>query len=166
MKTYFEKLQDPRWQKKRLEVFNRDNFTCTQCGEKEKTLAVHHGYYTGGYDPWDYSIDTLHSVCTPCHERFESIKHDLHMEIGKLSISEMHHVFYHIIELQVKKRHGHSNEKTLSEINLTEEQQREAYNYCTINYPTPQELDSFLDSNFPHLNSLTRAEIQIFNKSI
>jgi 5-methylcytosine-specific restriction endonuclease McrA len=28
---YSEKLRDPRWQKKRLEIFQRDNFICQNC---------------------------------------------------------------------------------------------------------------------------------------
>ena len=39
-KTYLEKLKDPRWQKKRLEILERDGWKCMACGEKEKTLRV------------------------------------------------------------------------------------------------------------------------------
>ena len=31
---YSEKLKDPRWQKKRLEILERDNFRCQYCGDK------------------------------------------------------------------------------------------------------------------------------------
>jgi 5-methylcytosine-specific restriction endonuclease McrA len=86
-KTYFEKLKSPQWQKKRLEIMQRDNFTCRECGATDKTLNVHHGYYTGGKNPWEYADETLHTVCEDCHERYEEIKHDLHLEIGKLSIN-------------------------------------------------------------------------------
>ncbi len=39
---YSEKLKDPRWQKKRLEIFQRDEFHCQQCGDGENTLCVHY----------------------------------------------------------------------------------------------------------------------------
>ena len=68
MDSYFEKLQDPRWQKKRLEIFQRDNWTCTMCGATDKTLTVHHGYYERGLEPWEHPEETLWTVCfEPCH---------------------------------------------------------------------------------------------------
>lgn len=65
-KSYQEKLKDPRWQKKRLEVFNRDGFACCKCNDTETTLHVHHLKYTG-YDPWDAPIDDLEALCEDCH---------------------------------------------------------------------------------------------------
>ena len=49
--TYKEKLLDPRWQKKRLEILNRDNFTCQCCGDDKKTLNIHHKYYNSNLYP-------------------------------------------------------------------------------------------------------------------
>lgn len=67
-KTYGDKLLDPRWQKKRLETLEKDGFACTRCGEKGKTLHVHHYCYHKDREPWDvpdYSITTL---CCDCHK--------------------------------------------------------------------------------------------------
>jgi hypothetical protein len=64
---YGEKLKDPRWQKVRLEVFNRDNFTCQWCGETTKTLNVHHLFYERGKEPWEYPLWAFLTVCEPCH---------------------------------------------------------------------------------------------------
>lgn len=72
--TYAEKLQDPRWQKKRLEVFERDNFSCQYCGCKEHTLHVHHKYYRKGKEPWEYPDDCLKTVCKYCHQIIELLK--------------------------------------------------------------------------------------------
>jgi 5-methylcytosine-specific restriction endonuclease McrA len=36
-RTYGDKLKDPRWQKRRLEIFKRDEWTCQQCGDTETT---------------------------------------------------------------------------------------------------------------------------------
>ena len=69
LKYYSEKLKDPRWQKKQLEVMERDGWECTNCGDKEKTLHVHHKKYLKGKDPWDYDNDLLETLCEPCHER-------------------------------------------------------------------------------------------------
>ena len=64
---YHEKLKDPRWQKRRLEVFERDHWTCKSCGEKEKTLCVHHIFYLPKYEPWDIPIGLLITFCEDCH---------------------------------------------------------------------------------------------------
>mgnify|MGYP000949982809 CR=1 len=66
--NYSEKLKDPRWQKRRLEIMNRDDFTCRKCGDKTKTLNVHHLSYIKGRDPWDYRDDILVTLCEDCHK--------------------------------------------------------------------------------------------------
>ena len=63
---YSEKLKDPRWQKKRLEIFNRDNFSCQICGDTESTLVVHHYKYSG--EPWESDEKYLMTLCENCHE--------------------------------------------------------------------------------------------------
>ena len=67
-KPYFEKLKDPRWQKKRLEIMERAEFKCEWCGDEEKTLNVHHKFYRKGADPWDYPDHALTTLCEECHE--------------------------------------------------------------------------------------------------
>lgn len=67
-KAYLEKLKDPRWQKKRLEILQRDEWTCKICFDGESTLHVHHRYYTYGADPWDYPNEALVTLCHACHE--------------------------------------------------------------------------------------------------
>lgn len=71
--TYSEKLKDPRWQKKRLEILSRDNFTCTLCGDTETTLHIHHKEYNG--QPWEADSDCLETHCEHCHEIVELFKH-------------------------------------------------------------------------------------------
>lgn len=39
---YSQLLKDPRWQKKRLEILDRDDWKCTHCEAEHKTLHVHH----------------------------------------------------------------------------------------------------------------------------
>lgn len=71
-KTYSEKLLDPRWQKKRLEILSRDNFTCVKCGDEKETLHIHHIEYKKGLDPWDYENDKLTTLCVLCHRIAET----------------------------------------------------------------------------------------------
>lgn len=75
-KTYSEKLKDPRWQKKRLEVLQRDNFTCTLCSDAETELHIHHKEYIYGNEVWNYENDNFQSLCKDCHLLVESIKED------------------------------------------------------------------------------------------
>lgn len=67
-KTYSEKLKDPRWQKKRLEILERDSWTCKGCGAKERTLHVHHIFYFPGKDPWEIENGFLITLCEDCHK--------------------------------------------------------------------------------------------------
>jgi len=64
---YAEKLKDPRWQKKRLQVFERDNWTCQICGNTKETLCIHHKYYEKDKEPWDYEDDCYQTLCELCH---------------------------------------------------------------------------------------------------
>jgi hypothetical protein len=67
--TYSDKLKNPLWQKKRLEIFNRDNFSCQCCKETTKELQVHHIEYIPGIMPWEYSNDMLKTLCVDCHRK-------------------------------------------------------------------------------------------------
>lgn len=64
---YSEKLKDPRWQKKRLAIFERDGWKCVACDAKDKTLHVHHSSYHG--EPWEAPDEELDTLCDYCHER-------------------------------------------------------------------------------------------------
>ena len=72
--TYSDLLKDPRWQKKRLEIFNRDNFSCVSCGDGASTLHVHHHYYINGKKPWEYNNSVLVTLCEQCHGNEEHLK--------------------------------------------------------------------------------------------
>lgn len=65
---YAQKLKDPRWQKKRLEIFERDKWTCQLCESTKDTLTVHHKRYLFNTEPWDYPNKLLITLCETCHE--------------------------------------------------------------------------------------------------
>jgi hypothetical protein len=73
MSNYTDLLNDPLWQRKRLEIFNRDNFTCQRCFNNRITLCVHHFAYQPGLKPWEYKNEDLITWCINCHEN-EHIK--------------------------------------------------------------------------------------------
>ena len=70
---YADLLKDPRWQKRRLEVFERDHWKCQLCEDNESTLAVHHLRYAR--KPWDAPDADLLTVCEMCHSWIEYTKH-------------------------------------------------------------------------------------------
>lgn len=72
--TYAEKLKDPRWQKKRLEIFERDKWQCQSCGDKETTLNVHHRRYFPHLDPWECETNNLVTLCENCHRRENEVR--------------------------------------------------------------------------------------------
>jgi hypothetical protein len=73
--SYKYQLRKPEWQKKRLEIMQRDNFTCQICLDTEETLQVHHKSYDKDKKAWEYGNDRLITLCETCHsELTEHIK--------------------------------------------------------------------------------------------
>jgi len=64
--TYKEKLKDPRWITKSIEIKERD-ITCQKCGSK-LNLEIHHHRYLRFTDPWDYPDNYLITLCRDCHQ--------------------------------------------------------------------------------------------------
>lgn len=63
--TYKEQLANPKWQKRRLKILERDKFSCKICKDTETELHVHHKRYTG--KAWQASDDDLETLCKHCH---------------------------------------------------------------------------------------------------
>jgi len=82
--TYAEKLKDPRWQKKRLEVLEASKWMCDDCGDTKSTLSVHHTYYEFKREPWEYGLDTLMCLCEDCHTARQDGERDLKLEFSRL----------------------------------------------------------------------------------
>lgn len=70
MSAYAEKLRDPRWQKKRLQILARDNWSCFWCGDTEGAMHVHITYYDGR-EPWDTWDECLLTVCEDCQSIYD-----------------------------------------------------------------------------------------------
>jgi hypothetical protein len=79
---YSDKLKDPRWQRKRLEIMQRDDFCCMSCSRKDLTLNVHHKEYHG--NPWDAPNESLETLCERCHKR----RRDVNASFLSLSTSD------------------------------------------------------------------------------
>lgn len=76
--NYSELLKSPEWQKKRLEIFSRDNWTCQCCKSKSKQLQAHHIYYERGLKAWEYDNEVIVTLCDDCHN-------NIHGQINKIS---------------------------------------------------------------------------------
>ena len=61
-----DRYSDPRWQKLRLQIMDRDQWACCKCGDKGSTLNVHHKIYIGR-QPWDTPPRHLQTLCDGCH---------------------------------------------------------------------------------------------------
>ena len=85
-KTYSELLKDPRWQRKRLEILNRDGWKCQSCLDSESTLHVHHKHYHKGRQPWEYEDHELITLCEACHEGIDEEEGRLKEVLSRLDM--------------------------------------------------------------------------------
>lgn len=69
MATYDERRRDPRWQRKRLEIYERDGFACVDCGTKTENLQIDHAWYEPRHAPWEYPDSCFFTRCDSCHAR-------------------------------------------------------------------------------------------------
>jgi hypothetical protein len=81
--TYAEKLKDPRWQQKRLRIFERDEWKCRDCGSDSETLTVHHCHYSRG-GPWETPDEYLLTLCEGCHEHRQVCEDKIKRCLGHL----------------------------------------------------------------------------------
>lgn len=102
---YSEALQQEEWKIKRLEILERDNKKCTECGSN-KNLEIHHTfYYRQKTLPWNYPNDGLKTLCKKCHTAY----HDTHshliidkttkIEIDKINWTKYHKDAYSFLSL-------------------------------------------------------------------
>lgn len=100
--TYWEKLKDPRWQRKRLEIMQRDDFACSICYTDSETLNVHHQWYERGLDPWEYDDCALVTLCAECHKR----EHDSEIAFKQMMATTFEGSM-HLVYLIFKRLYDH-----------------------------------------------------------
>lgn len=81
MSKYTDLLKDPRWQRKRLEIMNRDNWKCGICHDDSEMLVVHHKYYDKDKMPWQYPNKAYITLCFDCHNELHKDQKQLHSDI-------------------------------------------------------------------------------------
>jgi hypothetical protein len=77
--TYAEKLKSPEWQKRRLDILNRDNWACQYCTDTKAQLHVHHLKYSG--DPIKEPDENLITACCACHQIISWVKKNQKVDI-------------------------------------------------------------------------------------
>ncbi len=87
---YLDKLKDPRWQKRRLELLNKGNWICTKCGDENSTLHVHHTKYLPDREPWEYPDELFKILCENCHK----IEKEQRLKQEKILIDSLKIIFY------------------------------------------------------------------------
>ena len=100
MTNYTELFKDVRWQKKRLEVLNANNWECENCGDKEKTLMVHHKFYKKDHLPWEYDSSDLLCLCEDCHNEYHKLL-EIFKTVGQdLGLCDLYRLlgYYHCLE--------------------------------------------------------------------
>jgi predicted transposase YdaD len=111
MLNYKEQLQHPLWQRKRLEILQRDNFTCLNCKETEVQLQIHHLIYIKDLHAWEYPNSLLLTLCKDCHEAETEQKFIILLalslfkdicSLSNLSISQLSYIYPDIYDMQEK----------------------------------------------------------------
>lgn len=81
---YKEQIKSPRWQKRRLEIMQNDNFTCQLCGDTDSMLNVHHLSYHKDRNIWEYEDWELITLCENRHTEEHSSMDDIINEIESI----------------------------------------------------------------------------------
>jgi hypothetical protein len=91
MNAWAAQYKDSRWQKKRLEVMERDKWKCRSCGASGDgvTLNVHHAYYDHGRAPWEYQNRILVTWCEDCHKARHAMMQHMQEELAMLPMIAM-----------------------------------------------------------------------------
>jgi hypothetical protein len=80
--------QDPRWQRTRLRIFERDNWQCRKCGSTQSNLQVHHKKYESQV-PWETADRYLVTLCRTCHERVTELQREVRDIIAEVPVDQI-----------------------------------------------------------------------------
>lgn len=153
MSIYTEKLKHPKWQKKRLEILSRDNFTCRRCDSDSTTLHVHHKIYEKGKEPWEYDEKLLITLCADCHESESEFLKFAPYDLQKAFLAAGFFAldFSDLIEGLGKIKLQHSPEVVLS-----------AYGWS---FENPEMQKIIIESYFKNLSSINKSLKIVFESS-
>lgn len=101
--SYAQKLKDPRWQKKRLEVMTKAGWKCEDCGRDDRELSIHHLRYITGLQPWEHSNDLLKCLCQEeCHLKRQKLEQSIQTIIARflrdVPVEDLEDLMWSLIE--------------------------------------------------------------------
>lgn len=99
--NYSDKLKNPKWQKRRLQIMERDSFECKCCYSAQKELNVHHFNYSK--EPWDSEDFELITLCKDCHK----IYHKIFDNFDKSIIANLSDLYWSYIKSVNRKNRDH-----------------------------------------------------------
>lgn len=95
--SYSEQLQNPAWQRKRLEIFQRDKFICQLCLDPGTQLQIHHKAYLKDRAPHEYEPYYLVTLCKHCHAIVTELKINLFQvtpQVVKIKQQPITYIFF------------------------------------------------------------------------
>jgi len=98
---YANELRANGWQRRRLEILQRDGWTCVACGlgTDDRVLNVHHRRYPDRGRPiWDVPDEHLETLCESCHE---ATHRPGDMRFDHLTLAEMRDAYCTLIGEQL-----------------------------------------------------------------
>lgn len=78
MDNFKDQYNSEKWEKKRREIYRRDNWHCRICDVTRVKLNAHHLYYDKDKNIWDYDNECLVTLCDNCHDK-------IHDDLKKIS---------------------------------------------------------------------------------
>lgn len=99
--NFFDQYKDPRWQKKRLEIMQRDEFICRECGSDNSELNVHHRFYDKELKIWEYNNEDLITYCNDCHNQTHDLLNSIKQTCGMMHLEQLQ--FANDIILKIQK---------------------------------------------------------------
>ncbi len=103
MTSYADRLKDPRWQRRRLEILQHYDWACGECGAREKTLHVDHKLYRKGAMPWEYENHELQALCVDCHASTTNIRAAITISLARLDSFDLERVLGYVDGLWIDK---------------------------------------------------------------
>ncbi len=86
---YIELLRDPRWQRKRNGILERDDYRCRFCWDSKVNLQVHHKRYAASRIPWDVPDSWLITLCERCHKRVTDLRKRAEFLLSEMNLYEL-----------------------------------------------------------------------------